>query len=93
MLEPYKGKNAKIYAMLAYGSREHAEAVSTFGRSIFGEKFVPVTNFMKLDEERCRKEFDKIFKKKELDVENNMRLTQSAFSPAVLKIHRLEIFG
>ena len=46
----YIEKNVKIYAMLSYGPREHAEAVLAFGRSIFGEKFVPVTNFVKLAE-------------------------------------------
>jgi len=50
MLKPYAGENIKIYAMLSYGSDEHAAEVAARGTSIFGEKFEPVTGFMPFDE-------------------------------------------
>ena len=144
LLEPYKNENIKIYGMLAYGSDDNAAKVSAYGKKVFGEKFVAVTDFMTLDEyntflgkidialfnHRRQQAMGniitllgmgkKVYLRKDIsswavfasrglrifditafrledtenfDKENNMRLTQSAFSPAVLKEQWLEIFG
>ncbi len=144
LLEPYKNEDIKIYGMLAYGSDEYAAEVAAYGKKIFAEKFVAVTDFMTLNEyneflgkidvalfnhrrqqamgniisllgmgkkvylrrdisswvvfeSRGLKIFDVtsfgLEEMEDLDKENNMRLTQSAFSPAVLKEQWLEIFG
>ena len=143
LLEPYKNENIKIYGMLAYGSDEYAAEVAAYGKKIFAEKFIAVTEFMTLNEyneflgkidialfnhrrqqamgniitllgmgkkvylrkdisswmvfeSRGLKVFDvtsfRLEDTEVFDKENNMRLTRSAFSPAVLKEQWLEIF-
>ncbi|WP_355662375.1 TDP-N-acetylfucosamine:lipid II N-acetylfucosaminyltransferase [Halomonas salifodinae] len=45
-LLPYKDENIKIYIPLSYGDQGHADKVIKLGKSWFGEKLVPVTDFM-----------------------------------------------
>lgn len=48
-LLPYKSKNIKIYVPLSYGNKSHAVNVSKQGHEWFGEKFIPLNNFMPFD--------------------------------------------
>ncbi len=51
MLSPYKDDNIIIYCPLSYGIfLEYRDKVIKMGKDLFGEKFVPMTEFMKLDE-------------------------------------------
>jgi hypothetical protein len=45
-LLPYKDQDIKIYAPLSYGGQKHALKVMAYGREWFGDKFVPMTDFM-----------------------------------------------
>jgi len=45
-LLPYKDEDIKIYVPLSYGNQAHAEKVIDQGKKWFGEKLVPMTNFM-----------------------------------------------
>lgn len=49
-LERYRDEDIEIYAPLSYGDPEYARKVSEAGKCAFGEKFVPVTKFMRFDE-------------------------------------------
>jgi len=49
LLIKYKDKNIKIYVPLSYGDKEYAKIVISEGRKLFGEKFVPLTEFMPLE--------------------------------------------
>lgn len=55
-LEQYKSENIEIYVPLSYGLKPWApnwiEDVCRCGRTIFGNKFIPLLNFMPLDEYR-----------------------------------------
>ena len=48
-LKPYKGNDIKIFCPLSYGNQEYAAKVIDYGKSIFGEKFVPMTDFLERD--------------------------------------------
>ncbi|XHR84730.1 MAG: TDP-N-acetylfucosamine:lipid II N-acetylfucosaminyltransferase [Gloeotrichia echinulata GP01] len=52
ILELYKDKNIKIICPLSYGLETVKETVIEKGKKIFGEKFIPLTNFMPLEEYR-----------------------------------------
>lgn len=45
-LAPYKDRNIVIYCPLSYGDRAYAEAVADKGTAMFGEKFVPLFDFL-----------------------------------------------
>lgn len=45
-LLPYRDQNIRIYAPLSYGDEEHARIVARQGQEWFGEKFVPMMEFM-----------------------------------------------
>ena len=45
-LRDYKDEDIKIYAPLSYGDQGHVEAVVLKGNEIFGDKFIPLTDFM-----------------------------------------------
>lgn len=45
-LLPFKDQAIKIYAPLSYGDQHHAQKVIRQGKSWFGDKFVPMTDFM-----------------------------------------------
>lgn len=49
-LLPYKDEDICIYVPLSYGNQEHAGKVIAQGRKLFGDKFVPLTEFMPFDE-------------------------------------------
>lgn len=49
-LLPYKEDDIRIFVPLSYGDQGHAKKVIETGRAWFGEKFVPLTSFMLLDE-------------------------------------------
>lgn len=42
--------NFKVFAPLSYGDDEHAERVATAGRRMLGERFVPMLEYLSLDE-------------------------------------------
>lgn len=51
MLLPFKENNILIYCPLSYGNYpEYRDEVIHKGRELFGEKFVPMTNLMKIEE-------------------------------------------
>jgi hypothetical protein len=51
MLLPYKNYDITIYCPLSYGIfNEYKNEVITKGRELFGEKFIPITEFMKIDD-------------------------------------------
>jgi len=45
-LKKYKDENIKIYAPLSYGNQEHAQRVISYGKELFEDKFVALTEFM-----------------------------------------------
>lgn len=45
----YKDENIQIFAPLSYGDVAYAKAVIAKGRELFGEKFIPLTEFMPLE--------------------------------------------
>lgn len=49
-LKSYKDKNIKIFCILSYGNMEYAKDVILKGKKIFGNKFVPIVDFMKFDQ-------------------------------------------
>lgn len=52
-LAKFKHENIKIYAPLSYGDLNYAKYIIDKGHCIFGEKFIPLTKFMKFDEYIC----------------------------------------
>lgn len=50
ILEPYRDENITIYAPLSYGPSDYANRMSLEGKRVFGEKFIPLMDFMPLDE-------------------------------------------
>ncbi|MDH4562760.1 TDP-N-acetylfucosamine:lipid II N-acetylfucosaminyltransferase [Pseudomonas sp. BN411] len=52
-LIPFRDKDIAIYAPLSYGDLDYAASVARVGKEWFGEKFVPLTNFMSVDQYRC----------------------------------------
>ena len=49
-IRPYKDKNICIFVPLSYGDQEHAKQVIKQGKEWFGEKFIPLIDFMPFDE-------------------------------------------
>jgi len=45
-LTKYKDENIKIYTPLSYGDEEYAKSVIIKGKELFGEKFVPLVEFI-----------------------------------------------
>jgi len=50
MLKKFKNKNIKIICPLSYGVKDYIEKTITLGQSIFGAKFIPLTEFIEPDE-------------------------------------------
>lgn len=48
-LSKYASEDILIYCPLSYGSKEYAEKVADYGKKVFGEKFVPLTQLMPLE--------------------------------------------
>ncbi|MCK5532094.1 MAG: TDP-N-acetylfucosamine:lipid II N-acetylfucosaminyltransferase, partial [Halopseudomonas aestusnigri] len=49
-LLPFKDQTIKIYAPLSYGDQKHARKVVNQGKAWFGDKFVPMTDFMPFEQ-------------------------------------------
>jgi len=49
-LSQLANQNFKIICPLSYGIKEHAEKIAALGQSFFGERFVPLMNFMVFNE-------------------------------------------
>lgn len=49
-LLPFKNENICIYVPLSYSDQNHAKKVIKTGKELFGNKFVPLTDFMPFDE-------------------------------------------
>lgn len=49
-LRPYAAEDIKIFCPLSYGDAEYAKQVAGYGKSIFGDKFNPLLEFMKFDD-------------------------------------------
>ena len=45
-LTKYKEENIQIFAPISYGNKEYAKEVILYGNDIFGDKFIPLTDFM-----------------------------------------------
>jgi hypothetical protein len=45
-LRPYKAQDIQILCPLSYGSLEHANRIASLGKEMFGDKFIPIVNFM-----------------------------------------------
>jgi len=45
-LLPYKNKNVLIYCPLSYGLDEYAERIAKLGKTLFGDKFIPLLEFI-----------------------------------------------
>lgn len=49
ILKPFKNKSIKILCPLTYGDKAHAQKISALGRDIFGDIFIPLTDFVSHD--------------------------------------------
>mgnify|MGYP004516745933 CR=1 FL=1 len=49
-LSKFKDKNINVYCPLSYGDMNYAIEVEKEGKKIFKEKFIPIKNFMNIDE-------------------------------------------
>lgn len=49
-LLPFKDQPFKIYTPLSYGDQNHAQKVISQGKAWFGDKFVPMTDFMPFEQ-------------------------------------------
>lgn len=49
LLEKYAGQPVRIYCPLSYGDKKYAEEISTAGKKIFGDKFIPMLDFLPFD--------------------------------------------
>ncbi|MEP3560740.1 MAG: TDP-N-acetylfucosamine:lipid II N-acetylfucosaminyltransferase [Marinobacter sp.] len=49
-LLPFKDQAIKIYVPLSYGDQNHAQKVISQGKQWFGDKFVPMTDFMPFEQ-------------------------------------------
>jgi hypothetical protein len=49
-LYKFRDENIRIYAPLSYGSFKYAQQVISVGQSMFGDKFIGMTDFMAFDE-------------------------------------------
>jgi 4-alpha-L-fucosyltransferase (Fuc4NAc transferase). len=67
LLKDYRDQNIKIYALLSYGDGEYADKITAYGRSIFGDKFIAVRDYMEF------KDFVRFMNKMDLIVFNHQR--------------------
>ncbi len=51
-LSRYKDENILVYCPLSYGDSEYRDEVIAYGKGIFGEKFVPLTTLLPVEEYR-----------------------------------------
>lgn len=50
LLYKWKDENIKIYCPLAYGNADYRDIIIAEGRKMFGDKFIPMTKFMEMNE-------------------------------------------
>jgi len=50
ILKKYKDEDIKICCPLSYGDLKYAEQIIEFGKGIFGDKFIPITEFLDINE-------------------------------------------
>lgn len=48
-LKCHAGSDIRIYCPLSYGDQSYAQRVSDYGASLFGDKFIPIRDFMQLE--------------------------------------------
>lgn len=82
MLEHLKGENIRIYVPLAYGDKEYAIEVISEGKRIFGNKLVPLEDYM------SREEYYKILYDIDVGVFNNNRQQGTGTIEALLYFGR-----
>lgn len=46
LLIKYKNTKIKVFAPLSYGNKEYTKEVIDYGKKLFGDKFIPLTEFM-----------------------------------------------
>ncbi|RBQ30134.1 TDP-N-acetylfucosamine:lipid II N-acetylfucosaminyltransferase [Aliarcobacter vitoriensis] len=49
-LLPFKNENIKIFAPLSYGDKKYANQIIMKGQNLFKDKFIPLTEFMLIEE-------------------------------------------
>jgi dTDP-N-acetylfucosamine:lipid II N-acetylfucosaminyltransferase len=49
-LSKFKNANIKIYVPLSYGNKEYANSIINKGNMLFGDKFIPLTKFIPIEE-------------------------------------------
>lgn len=49
-LEKFKKNEIRLFCILSYGDKEWAKEVIKYGQEKFGEKFIPILDFMQFDE-------------------------------------------
>lgn len=49
LLSSYKNKNIIIYVPLSYGDEEYAKDIIEYGKDLFGNKFIPITEFLEYE--------------------------------------------
>ena len=46
IIKPFKNENIKIICPLTYGDKTYAQKVAAWGHDLFGDKFIPLTEFL-----------------------------------------------
>ena len=49
-LKQFKEQDIKLFCILSYGNEGKLEEIIKYGKNIFGDKFIPITNFMEYKE-------------------------------------------
>lgn len=66
-LKKYKNKNIEIICPLSYGDKEYAKYIKEYGFEIYGEKFIPLIDFL------APEEYSKILSKVDIAIFNHDR--------------------
>ena len=67
LLSRFKDENIKIYCPLSYGDLEYSKSIQESGNELFGDKFIPLTEFMDM------KEYMDFLNKMDVGIFNNDR--------------------
>lgn len=67
VLLPFKNKSILIYVPLSYGNDDHAAYVARLGEKYFGDKFIPLTEFI------CRDKYEDLLRSIDIAVFNHKR--------------------
>jgi len=49
-LKKFKDENINIFVPLSYGDKEYSKKIITYGKSIFGDKFIPIVDLMPFEQ-------------------------------------------